>query len=113
MWMGGGVVSLFYGKVVDLIGRRKALFIAATVTVCASVIQAAAQNIGMFVAARVLVGAGMGASTVSGPTYLAETLPSRWRALGLGVFFTFFYVGELGLDEIACLIVLVRSDDEF
>jgi len=86
---------LFYGNIVDYIGRRPALTAAAALTVCAAIIQAAAQNVGMFVTARILLGMGMGASTVSGPTYLAETLPLRWRALGLGVFFTFFYVGKL------------------
>ncbi|KAJ9131239.1 MFS sugar transporter-like protein [Pleurostoma richardsiae] len=94
-WMGGGIVCLFYGNIVDYIGRRPALTAAAALTVCAAIIQAAAQNVGMFVTARILLGMGMGASTVSGPTYLAETLPLRWRALGLGVFFTFFYVGGL------------------
>ncbi|KAK6371399.1 hypothetical protein LTS17_009130 [Exophiala oligosperma] len=94
-WMGGGIVSLFYGMIVDRVGRKKALIGAAAFTVCAAILQAAAQNIGMFVAARILLGMGMGASTVSGPTYLAETLPPRFRALGLGVFFTFFYVGGL------------------
>lgn len=92
--MGGGIVSLFYGMVVDRIGRKRALIGAAAFTICAAILQAAAQNIGMFVAARILLGMGMGASTVSGPTYLAETLSPRIRALGLGVFFTFFYVGE-------------------
>lgn len=91
--MGGGIMCLFYGQIVNYLGRRPSLAAAAALTIFAAILQAAAQNIGMFIAARILLGAGLGASTVAGPTYLAETLPSRWRALGLGVFFTFFYVG--------------------
>ncbi|KAF3388651.1 Lactose permease [Penicillium rolfsii] len=94
-WVGGGIVSLFYGKITDLIGRKKALAVAALFTVCTTVIQAAAQNVGMFVTARILLGMGMGASAISGPTYLAETLPLRWRGLGLGIFYTFYYVGGI------------------
>lgn len=93
-WMGGGIICLFYGSITDLIGRRPSLIAAAALTIFAAVLQAAAQNIAMFVTARILLGMGMGAATVSGPTYLAETLPSRRRALGLGIFFTFYYVGK-------------------
>ncbi|KAJ5633133.1 hypothetical protein N7490_009472 [Penicillium lividum] len=94
-WVGGGIVSLFYGKVTDLIGRKKALALAAVFTVCTAVLQAAAQNIGMFISARILLGMGMGASAIAGPTYLAETLSLKWRGLGLGIFYTFYYVGGL------------------
>jgi MFS family permease len=48
----------------------------------------------MFVIARVLIGFGTSASGVSGPVYLAETLPVKWRAWGVGVFNDFYYVGE-------------------
>lgn len=85
---------MFYGKVTDYVGRRKAMAIAAAWTICAAIIQAAAQNTGMFVAARMLLGMGMGASSIAGPIYLAETLPQRWRAWGLGIFYTFYYVGR-------------------
>ncbi|MCJ1239887.1 hypothetical protein MMC14_007885 [Varicellaria rhodocarpa] len=49
----------------------------------------------MFVVARVLVGFGTGASGLTGPAYLAETLPLHWRGWGLGIFNDCYYVGGL------------------
>ncbi|KAJ6461643.1 general substrate transporter [Mycena vulgaris] len=49
----------------------------------------------MFVAARILIGFGTSASALSGPAYLAETLPFKWRGWGLGIFNDFYYVGGL------------------
>lgn len=33
-------------------------------------------------------------SGLSGPVWLAETLPFKWRATGLAVFYDLFYFGE-------------------
>ncbi|KAJ7288025.1 MFS sugar transporter-like protein [Mycena rebaudengoi] len=95
VWIGGILAGLSFGKVTDIIGRRPALFWAAVITLVAVVLQTAAQNVGMFVAARILIGFGTSASALSGPAYLAETLPFRWRAWGLGIFNDFYYVGGL------------------
>lgn len=84
-----------WGGVTDAIGRRPSLFWAAVLTVIAVALQTAAQNVGMFIFARVLIGFGTTASAITGPVYLAETLPWRSRAWGLGVFNDFYYVGGL------------------
>ncbi|RDW84837.1 hypothetical protein BP6252_02427 [Coleophoma cylindrospora] len=95
LWLGGAISGIFYGYVVDALGRKPALFWAALFTIFAAILQAAAQNVAMFVIARILIGIGTGASGVAGPVYLAETLPFKWRAWGLGVFYDFWYVGGL------------------
>ncbi|KAF4635804.1 hypothetical protein G7Y89_g2287 [Cudoniella acicularis] len=95
LWIGGAIAGLTYGKVTDVIGRRYALFWAAVMTLASVVLQTAAQNTAMFVIARILVGYGTSASTLTGPTYLAETLPYQWRAWGLGVLNDCYYVGGL------------------
>ncbi|RFU27656.1 hypothetical protein B7463_g8683, partial [Scytalidium lignicola] len=95
VWVGGCLSGLFYGLVTDAIGRRWALFLAAVLTAFAAILQAASQNIAMFVISRILIGLGTGGSSVTGPTYLAETLPIAWRGWGLGVFYDFWYVGGL------------------
>jgi len=82
-----------YGKVTDILGRRYALFWAAAMTLASVVLQTAAQNTAMFVVARILVGYGTSASTLTGPTYVAETLPYHRRAWGLGLLNDFYYVG--------------------
>lgn len=94
IWIGGILAGISYGWVTDKIGRRPALFWAAVITLIAVVIQSASQNIGMFVFARVLVGYGTTASGLTGPAYLAETLPLHHRAWGLGLFNDFYYVGK-------------------
>jgi fucose permease len=93
LWIGGAIAGLTYGQVTDMIGRRYALFWAALGTLLSVVLQTAAQNTAMFVIARILVGYGTSASTLTGPTYLAETLPYHWRAWGLGVLNDCYYVG--------------------
>lgn len=94
MWMGSMIAGLVYGKVPDIIGRKPALFWAAVFTIVAIILQAAAQNIAMFVISRILVGFGNGASAIAGPVFLAETLPVKYRAWGLGIFYDFWYVGK-------------------
>ncbi|KAJ9614905.1 hypothetical protein H2204_014304 [Knufia peltigerae] len=89
VWLGSVIAGLFFGKVPDWVGRKWALFFGAVLTIIGVIIQAAAQNIAMFVVARIIVGFGTGASAIAGPSYVAETLPVKYRALGLG------YVGGL------------------
>jgi MFS family permease len=106
IWIGGIVAGLTFGKITDLIGRRPALLWAALITLFAVVLQSAAQNIAMFVIARIFIGFGTSASGLTGPTWLAETLPVKTRAWGLGVFNDFYYVGRLPL----CLDASRRTD---
>jgi MFS family permease len=97
IWIGGIIAGVTFGKITDLIGRRPALFWAAVITLFAVLLQTAAQNIAMFVIARVFIGFGTTASGLAGPTWLAETLPLKRRAWGLGVFNDFYYVGMFSL----------------
>ena len=94
-FIGGCLAGLSWGKLTDVLGRRPALFWAALITVFAVILQTAAQNIAMFVIARILIGFGTGASGLTGPAYLAETLPLHWRAWGLGIFNDCYYIGGL------------------
>ena len=102
IWVGGCLAALCYGQFTNWIGRRPALLWAAVITLVAVIIQTAAQNIAMFVIARILIGFGTSASGLAGPVYLAETLPFQWRAWGLGVFNDFYYVGKYNVLRHAC-----------
>jgi MFS family permease len=95
IWIGGIIAGLSFGTITDRIGRRAALLWAAVITVLAVILQAASQNIASFVIARIFIGFGTSASGLTGPTWLAETLPVKTRAWGLGVFNDFYYVGML------------------
>merc|ERR1711939_881412 len=79
VWMGSVICGVAYAKVPDWIGRKWALFFGAILTIIGVIIQTAAQNIAMFVIARIIIGFGTGASSIAGPIYLAETLPVTYR----------------------------------
>ncbi|KAF8853833.1 MFS sugar transporter-like protein [Acephala macrosclerotiorum] len=95
VWLGGAIAGFFYGMIADAIGRKNAMFLAAAFTIFSAILQAASQNIAMFVIARIFIGFGTSASGVAGSTYLAETLPYNWRAWGLGIYYDFWYIGGL------------------
>lgn len=95
MWMGGILGAFLMQPVPDYFGRRPAIYIAAVVTAIGIILQAAAQNIAMFVVARVIVGVGSAISNGAAPTLLGELLPPRNRARVLGLFFSCYYVGSL------------------
>ncbi|KAI1378647.1 hexose transporter [Hypoxylon crocopeplum] len=94
-WAGCAVAGLFYGKLTDWVGRKKAMWMSAVITLVGIILQAASQNIAMFVVARFIVGIGNGATFICGPVYLAEIFPLKWRGIGLAIFMDFFYVGGL------------------
>ncbi len=95
VWLGGAIAGMFFGFVTDALGRKKAMLLAALITIFGAILQAAAQNIAMFVVARIFIGIGMNGSATAGPVYIAETLKPSWRAWGLGLFFDFYYIGGL------------------
>lgn len=94
VWAGCAIAGLFYGKITDWIGRKKAMWGSAVISTIGTIIQTASQNSAMFVVSRFIVGVGNGAAFLCVPVYLAEVLPLSWRATGLGIFMSFFYVGQ-------------------
>jgi MFS family permease len=101
VWVGGIIGSFGFGWVTDKIGRRPAMFWAAVSMIVAVVLQTLAQNIAMFVVARILTGFGITAAGMAGPIYIAETIPSKRRGWALAIFNDFFYVGECFLEIFA------------
>ncbi|KAF2171351.1 hypothetical protein M409DRAFT_63672 [Zasmidium cellare ATCC 36951] len=94
VWV-GGCLCIVYSRVPDWIGRKWALFYGAVITIIGVILQAAAQNVGMFVFARFLTGFGTGATAIAVPVYLSETLPVNYRAWGLGLVYDAWYIGGL------------------
>ncbi|KAK2594365.1 hypothetical protein QQS21_007925 [Conoideocrella luteorostrata] len=92
----GGAFGPFVGGIMsDKFGRRVTIFWASVTTIIGVILQGAAQNVAMFVVARIILGFGNGISNVAAPVYLSETFPSRWRAWGVGLLNNFYYVGAL------------------
>ncbi|KAI8235696.1 hypothetical protein K4K54_005404 [Colletotrichum sp. SAR 10_86] len=94
-WMGSIVGAFLMQPIPDYFGRRRAILVASVITVVGIILQAAAQNIAMFVVARIIVGIGSAVSNGAAPTLLGELLPPHKRGRILGLFFSCFYVGSL------------------
>lgn len=71
------------------------LFRGSLVTLIGILLQTAAQNIAMFVIARIILGFGSAISGVAAAVYLNETYASKHRAWGVGILNDFYYVGAL------------------
>lgn len=95
IWIGAMVAGFFAGYLSDWLGRKPVLFWGAIITIIGVVIQTASQNIGMFIAGRIIIGLGSGISGVAAPTYMAETAPVQWRAWMLALYFDLWFVGGL------------------
>ena len=81
------------GIIADRLGRRPAIFWGSLITIVGITLQTAAQDIAMFVIARIVIGWGGAISGVAGAVYLSETFPTRWRAWGVGLLNNCYYVG--------------------
>ncbi|KAF7541112.1 hypothetical protein G7054_g827 [Neopestalotiopsis clavispora] len=95
VFIGGFLGPLFSGVMTDKFGRRPAILYGSVITLIGVILQTAAQNIAMFVIARIIIGFGSTLSGIAGGVYLSETFPSRWRAWGVGLLNDFYYVGAL------------------
>ena len=94
-YSGGAVCAPFAGLIVDWRGRRESIFWSCFVTLVGAVIQSAAQNIGMFIAGRFIIGLGLGLAATATPTYVAETCPPEHRGFALGLYYACWGVGTL------------------
>lgn len=72
----GAAVS---GRLADTLGRRKLIIIMGVVFVIGSGAEAAAQTLYWLLAARLVVGFGIGAASFIGPLYIAEIAPKNIR----------------------------------
>lgn len=94
-YVGGCCSSLLAGYVTDWRGRRETIIWSCAITFVGAILQAFAQNVGMFIAGRFIVGFGLGFAAVATPTYVAETIPPKHRAFALGLYYSCWGVGTL------------------
>ena len=80
------VGSLLGGWPADKFGRRATLLWIGILYLVGAVGSALATNVGMFIAARVIGGLGIGISTVVAPMYISEIAPPKHRGRLAGMF---------------------------
>lgn len=90
VFIGGFLGPLVSGIMCDRLGRRPAIFWGSALCLIGVLLQTAAQNIAMFVVARIILGFGSTESGIAAGVYLSETFPSRWRAWGVGLLNDFY-----------------------
>lgn len=91
--------AMFAGFLSDRFGRKKMLFLCALLYAVSGLLSAVPNTFNQFLAARVISGLGIGASSMICPVYIAEIAPKKWRGrlgtlfqLGIvtGIFITLF-----------------------
>jgi len=91
--------AMFAGILSDRFGRRGLLFLCALLYAVSGILSAIPRTFDQFLAARLISGLGIGASSMICPVYIAEIAPEKWRGrlgtlfqLGIvtGIFLTLF-----------------------
>jgi MFS transporter, SP family, major inositol transporter len=79
LFPGAALGALFGGRVADRIGRKRSLLVCAGLFLVGALGCAIAPNVQLMVAARIVLGLGVGAAAVTCPLYLAEMAPADRR----------------------------------
>lgn len=79
LFPGAAFGALFGGRVADRIGRKRSLLVCAGLFLLGALGCAFAPTVQIMVAARIILGLGVGAAAVTCPLYLAEMAPAERR----------------------------------
>src|SRR4030081_2592905 len=77
--LGAMIGAAFAGRLSDRLGRRKLIIAAAVVFTVGAVLAAAAPSVAGLVAARFIIGLGVGSAALVVPLYLSEIAPTEIR----------------------------------
>jgi SP family sugar:H+ symporter-like MFS transporter len=77
--LGAIVGAALAGRLSDRLGRRRLIIIAAIVFTAGSLLAAFAPTVGVLIAARVVIGLGVGSAALVVPLYLSEIAPTEVR----------------------------------
>ena len=96
----GCMIGVFLaGKASDLLGRKKVLMLAALLFFFSAVGSASANQLALFVIARMVGGLAVGVASILSPMYIAELSPAKYRgslvslnqlAIVIGILIAFF-----------------------
>ncbi|KAF4126261.1 Sugar (and other) transporter [Geosmithia morbida] len=91
---GACVVAPMTSKLINYKGRKLGILISALMNILGAALGGAAQNMPMFIAARVIVGMGVGIAQTSAASYVSETTAPDIRGFALGMYFTCWALGS-------------------
>ena len=99
--MAGAIVG---GAVADRIGRRATLVWAAGVFIVGSLLAPLAANVTVLIAARAVIGLGIGFTSVTAPVYVSELAPPQSRGMLIGLYQFALTVGIALADLVGYLL---------
>ena len=77
--IGNCVGAFFAGPASERFGRRVGMMIGCVIILIGASVITAAQNRGMFLGGRFVLGFGIAISTTAAPTWVTELAPAHWR----------------------------------
>jgi len=112
LFPGAAVGALLGGRLADWLGRRVTLLICALLFLFGAISCAIAPDVSSMVAARVLLGLGVGAAAVTCPLYLAEMAPSHARGRMVTINELMIVTGQMLAFAINALLDALIQDPE-
>ncbi|KAF8864878.1 general substrate transporter [Acephala macrosclerotiorum] len=95
VFIGGFCGAFVAPPVADQFGRRAAILLGSCLVVIGAVIQTAAQNSGMFIGGRLIIGFGISFTCCAGPSLINELAHPRMRGTIASMFNVLWYVGSI------------------
>ena len=84
--IGAALGALLNGRLADILGRKKIIFITAVIFFIGSIMCAVAPNVYILMLSRFIVGFAIGVITFSAPLYLSEISPEKIRGALVSMF---------------------------
>lgn len=112
LFPGAALGALAGGRMADRLGRRGSLLVCALLFLLGAIGCAIAPTVGFMVAARVLLGLGVGAAAVTCPLYLAEMAPAKVRGRMVTINELMIVTGQMLAFAINALLDALIQDTE-
>lgn len=110
LFPGAAFGALLGGRIADWLGRKNSLIVCAIIFLLGALSCALAPNVALMVAARILLGFGVGAAAVACPLYLAEMAPADRRGRMVTINELMIVTGQMLAFAINALLAVMIED---
>jgi SP family myo-inositol transporter-like MFS transporter 13 len=109
--IGAGVAALFAGVANDVIGRRGVLLIGSITFVVGAAMMGIAMNVPFMIAARLIVGVGIGFTSSTTPLYVSECCPASIRGVMVLVMNVMIVIGQVSAAAFGTVLFYAEMPD--
>ena len=110
LFPGAAFGALLGGRIADWLGRKNSLIVCAVIFLVGALGCALAPNVALMVAARIILGFGVGAAAVACPLYLAEMAPAERRGRMVTINELMIVTGQMLAFAINALLAVTIED---